>query len=145
MNSLVIDCSLAVHWFFEDEFDLEADSIYAALRGGKVRVHVPSLFFPEVANTLLVGERRGRCQAGKPEEFIQILLATSICIDEQNLSMSVLRVYDIAKRHGLTAYDASYLELALRLNASLSTRDNDLRQAAETAGLSIVQSLAQEP
>lgn len=141
MNTLIVDCSLAVHWFFEDEIDPDADSIYAALRRGDVRICVPRLFFSEIANTLLVGERRGRCAAGRPEEFIRILLATAVCVDEDDIGTSTLRTYELAKTYGLTAYDASYLELALRLGACLSTRDGDLRRAAEAAGVSVTQKM----
>lgn len=141
MKPLVVDCSLAVHWFFDDEFDLDADSIYGALRSGRIRIHVPHVFFPEVANTLLVGERRGRCVTGRPEEFMRILTATSLRVDEEEIWASIYRTYGLAKTYGLTAYDACYLELALRLNASLATRDAALERAARAAGVTIIQNI----
>lgn len=137
----MIDCSLAMHWFFEDEQDPEADLIYAALKTGRVRVLVPHIFFPEISNISLIGERRGRCSTTKPEEFVQNLMATAIHVDKEDISTNILKIHGLAKTYALTSYDACYLELALRLHASLSTRDTDLQRAAETAGVTVIQSI----
>lgn len=139
MKTTVVDCSPAVHWFFEDEIDADADSIYNALRQEQIAVHVPPLFFLELANTLLAGERRGRCFPHKAEEFLRILLASSIFVDTAAISTIVLRVLQLARVHGLTSYDAAYLELAMRLNASLATRDRELLRAGADAGIELLQ------
>jgi len=89
----------------------------------------------EVANTLLVSLRRKRISKDKATEFFGNLLALPIRIDAASRESTFGKVFAIAEQYGLTAYDAAYLELALREGVSLATLDNDLRKAANAAGV----------
>lgn len=138
MNRFVLDCSLAMRWVFEDENDPEAEAVYAAIRRGGIHVDVPALFWPEVANTLLVAERGGRCAPGKAADFLQNVLTLPIHIDTCGISTLIQSIQTLAKQRALTVYDACYLELAIRLQVPLATRDRALRTASQTAGVELL-------
>lgn len=136
--AFVLDGSVTLSWFFEDESNAYADSVQEAFAAGRSAV-APSLWPFEVVNTLLVGERRKRTTADKVAQFITLLGTLTIRIDP----LSVVRVWtdtlDLARRHGLTGYDAAYLELAARLAVPLATLDKQLLTAAPAAGVTIFQ------
>jgi predicted nucleic acid-binding protein len=93
---------------------------------------VPTLFWFEIRNILLVGERRSRLTAHQSTLFLSNLAVLPFEIDQQPNEAIVL---GLARQHALTVYDASYLELALRRNLSLATLDRALIRAAETTGV----------
>src|SRR4051794_35882567 len=100
-------------WCFPDEKTKESDALLQALRDG--RGVVPSLWFLEVTNALLAGERRGRVSAEVSSRAITLLSRLPIEADERSglpLSADLLA---LARTHHLSAYDATYLELAHRL------------------------------
>lgn len=133
MKRFVLDASVAVSWFFEDEAGAYTDAVmdsfadYAAV--------VPSLWPLEIANVLLVGQRRGRCSEADSIRFIELLKHLPITPDEETARRAFDHVYQIAREYGLTAYDAAYLELAMRLGLPLASIDRQLRQAATRAGI----------
>lgn len=87
----------------------------------------PWLIWVELRNILIVSERRGRLPAGMGDQIADAVDALQIQLDS---SASSAVVMDLARRHGLTAYDALYLETALRHGAMLATLDGKLRAAA---------------
>ena len=93
---------------------------------------VPSLFWSEVRNGLLVAERRGRIEEGSWEAYLDYLRRLEVAVDTEQVDQEVL---SIASRHGLTAYDAEYLETAIRRNARLMTFDKKLLAAARSEGI----------
>lgn len=135
MSDFVLDCSIAMAWHFEDEADAYAEAVLDALKTQRARV--PVLFCHEVANVLLVAERKQRTTRVKADAFWSELEALPIEIDATSPLESSARVFALARAHELTAYDATYLELAERLRLPLLTLDNDLRRAAASAAVSI--------
>ena len=129
MSDLVLDASLALQWFPEDEADRQYGlSVLTSL--STKRAVVPILWFYEVGNGLLMACRRRRITVDQIDGFL---------IDAaQQTPIEVLDLPAIAHRHTLTNYDAAYLALALRLNLPLATTDADLRRAATTAGVAMV-------
>ena len=99
---------------------------------------VPSIWSLEVANALLVGQRRGRLEPPNATAFIALVEGMPIRSDEQTGARALHDIRALAEQHGLTAYDAAYLELAMRLHAPLASRDRPLCAAAERAGLSVM-------
>ncbi|HMS89710.1 MAG TPA: type II toxin-antitoxin system VapC family toxin [Acidimicrobiales bacterium] len=130
----VVDTSVAMAWVFEDEATPATDALLERLRDGSAVV--PSLWRFEVANVLAVAERRGRITEAQSVRFSRLLGALPIDVDDDPATLQEL--VHTARHHGLSAYDASYLLLALRLGAPLATLDGRLRDAAKTAGVGLV-------
>jgi predicted nucleic acid-binding protein len=129
----VLDCSIALAWFFADEANDYADAVASALPTAVVIV--PSLFHLELANTLVVGERHGRSTAAQAAAFLTRLAALPIVVDEQTMKRAWAETIALARAHGLSAYDAAYLELALRESLPLATLDDPLAAAAKAVGI----------
>jgi predicted nucleic acid-binding protein len=129
---LVIDTSITMAWCFADEADDIADAALDALRDDEAAV--PCIWPLEVANVLLVAERRGRLSQAQCARFLGLLGALPIQVDH---SVPIAEVSATAQRHGLTAYDASYLMLAERLGGLLATLDDRLAAAATRAGVQL--------
>ena len=125
----VLDCSVAIAWCFDDEATPALDALQDL--AGEVGAIVPPLWHLEVTNVLLQGERRGRIPDGGAHQRLELLDALPI---ESDLSGegSAWRdaVLAVARSERLTAYDATYLELAERLTVPLATSDAALRKAA---------------
>ena len=124
--ALVIDASVAIAWRLRDrEGTPYADS--AIERGGLESVVVPDLFWHEVRNVLLGAERKGRIDAGTAEDHLKDLRQLSFQSDSDQDDDQTAA---LARRHGLSGYDAAYLETAIRRGAELATLDKSLAKAA---------------
>jgi predicted nucleic acid-binding protein len=133
VSDLVLDASLALQWFLEDEADRKYGlSILTSL--ANKRAVVPMLWFYEVGNGLLMAYRRKRIAL--IHGFLTRLKALPIEA-AQEAPNEVLELPGLAQRHSLTNYDAAYLAVALRLHLPLATTDNDLRRAVTAAGVEI--------
>jgi len=132
--TIVIDTSVTMAWCFEDEETLAADEVLDRLRDGDAVV--PSLWQLEVANVLLVAERRGRISEAQAERFVSLLEQLPIRVDADVVDMT--SVLGVGRRHGLSAYDACYLVLAERLGAPLATLDTALAAAGRAAGVTVL-------
>ncbi len=136
MSDLVLDASLALQWFLEDESGREYGlSVLASL--SSKRAAVPILWFYEVGNGLLMAHRRKRITFDQIDGFLTRLKALPIDAAQQAPS-EILELPAIAQKHSLTNYDAAYIALALRLRLPLATTDTDLRKAAVAAGVAMV-------
>lgn len=131
--TFVLDGSLAAAWFFEDETNAYAESVEDALPSAAAIV--PSLWLLEVANALLMGERRKRTTEAKVTQFLTLLKALPITVEETTPARAWSEVLPLARARGLSAYDAAYLEMALRLGLPLATLDKKLKAAAATLGV----------
>jgi predicted nucleic acid-binding protein len=121
----VLDASIAVAWAFVDEDYPKA--VLALERIRKDKAHVPSLWWYEVRNALIVNERRRRLTEADSNLFLRTLSRLDIAVDPLP---DEPRVLVIARRHRLTVYDAVYLELAQREEIPLATLDTKLLDAA---------------
>ena len=135
MNRFVLDTSVAVSWFFDDEAGEYTAAVLERL--ADCRVVVPSLWPLEVANVLLVAERRKRCSEAEAVRFIELLESLPITTDDATAQRAMHQTYQLAREYGLTSYDAAYLELAMRLGLPLATMDRQLADAATRAGVTI--------
>ena len=131
MSRVVVDASVALAWCFPDEGSDYADQVLVALKGHVTAV--PSVWGLEVANAILVGERRKRLRQPEIERFVNLVDGLSIVQDTQAVGENLSGVLPVARRYRLSAYDAAYLELAIRLAAPLATLDRRLRRAATQA------------
>ena len=132
----VLDGSVALVSAFSDEDDDYATAILE--RMPDLHAHVPSLWPLEVANALLVGARRGRTTAADVVGFLSILGGFLVEVDDETLARAWGETMGLARAHNLSAYDASYRELALRLGLPLATLDGRLKTAAEAAGVPLL-------
>jgi predicted nucleic acid-binding protein len=132
---VVVDASVALAWCFPDEASEYADEVLVALRGRTIVV--PAVWGLEIANGMLVGERRKRLKWPEILRFVGLLDGLSILQNGQPVSEHVSNVLPLARAYGLSAYDAAYLELAIRHSAPLATLDGDLQKAARRAGIRI--------
>ena len=126
--NLVLDASTTLTWAFDDEGDEESDRILGLLRD--VSAVVPPLWELEVANGLAVAVRRGRMESVEAARFARLVLALPIAVEPAQRGRPLDAVLRLAERHGLSVYDASYLDLALRYRIPLATRDRSLARAA---------------
>ena len=136
MTDFVLDASVALAWCFEDENTPSARQILARLTAEAASV--PATWPIEVANVLALAERRRRITPADSAEFIAKLEDVAILVDEETSSRAFGRVLDLAREERLTAYDAAYLELAMRLGVPLASKDADLCNAAQRLGVSVL-------
>jgi predicted nucleic acid-binding protein len=131
--TFVLDNSVAVAWCFEDE---QTPALLALLqRTAESGAFAPALWPLEAANALLVAERRGRLGRDRRRRLCGFLKAMPITLDPDTAAQAWTTTAGLAERFGLSAYDAAYLELAERLDLPLASLDGDLRRAANTLGL----------
>ena len=129
--TIVIDASVAIALRLRDrEGTPYAD--FAIERGGLESVVVPDLFWHEVRSVLLVAERRERIDADTTEDHLKNLRQLPLQSDSD---LKDGQVTALARRHGLSGYDAAYLETTIRRGAELATLDKGLADVAAKEGV----------
>lgn len=129
----VLDASVTASWALWDENHPVAE--FARFQLQQETAMVPSLWWFEIRNLLVVNERRGRLTEGDSQRFLRELDILGIVQDRAPTEAEVLR---LARVHRLSVYDAAYLELALRENAGLATLDSALVRAARREAVSLI-------
>ena len=132
----ILDCSVAISWCLVDEDDDYANAILAIMPD--CEAFVPGIWSLEVANTLLVAERRNRMTQEQSELAIALLHSLLIYVDEATESNALSSTLVLGRQEGLAAYDAAYLELAIRLQLPLATLDSRLAEAATRCGVELL-------
>jgi predicted nucleic acid-binding protein len=132
-SEFVLDGSIALAWYFRDEADPYADAVAAGF--ATARATVPLIWRLEVANALLMGERRQRSTEAQASKWLAYLQSLPIVLDDETNDRAWSEVLSVGRAHRLSAYDAAYLELALRRRLPLATLDKQLKAAAATAGI----------
>ena len=136
MDAFVLDASMTAAWHFRDE---ETPITEAVERMTLDRaVVVPRHWFAEMANTLLVGERRKRAGFADSVRFIDRLADLMLVVDDLEGMDLMTRILPLARAHGLTVYDAMYLEVAERRGLALASLDTELCAAARGVGVEVV-------
>lgn len=133
----VIDASLGLAWVLPNQATPATDALLQELKQGVVLV-VPGLWFQEMANALLVLERRKKLTGEERQEALATLRKLYIVADTEGAALALDRISELAQAHGLSVYDATYLELALRERLPLGTRDTALHQAAKRCRVSLL-------
>jgi predicted nucleic acid-binding protein len=133
LSAPVIDASLALTWCFEDEASPETDRLLDRVRDeGAI---VPALWRLELSNLLLQAEKRGRISAHNIEQRLNLIAELPIIVDPETNARAWRDILDLARKEGLTTYDAAYLELALRRRVPLLTLNSELTDAAKRQGV----------
>ncbi|SIO66225.1 Predicted nucleic acid-binding protein, contains PIN domain [Singulisphaera sp. GP187] len=132
-EGLILDSSIALAWCFSDERADYPQSVLDALASQSA--FVPDLWHLEVANTLVVGERRNRSTQTETATWLGFLAELPITVDEETKFHAFADIAHLARAQNLSAYDAAYLELAMRRGLPLATLDEKLRAAAKSVGV----------
>jgi predicted nucleic acid-binding protein len=128
---IVLDCSVAAAWALADERTAwTLTALQSTIADGAM---VPSLFWYEIRNILVLNERRGRIVKSQTEQFLRDIEP----LTEVDLQPSDAELLALARGYKLTVYDAAYLELANRLRLALCTLDRQLLEAAPRAGVAL--------
>ncbi len=136
MKRFVLDCSVTMAWYFRDQADAYCDAALASLRAGEALV--PSIWPLEVANVLVLAERRKFLDKEDTSGFLKLLSELRIAVEEDTSRRAMGPILTLARERNLSAYDAAYLELAMREGLPLATRDQALKKAARSLGVSLV-------
>jgi predicted nucleic acid-binding protein len=133
VTEFVVDASSVLAWCFEDEGGPEADALIekVAAKGAAV----PGIWSLEIANGLVMGERRGRIKPAESAAFVAMIEELPVVADRATGAGALHETMSLAREHRLAAYDAAYLELAMRLGLPLATGNRSLRAAAKGAGV----------
>ncbi len=134
--NFVLDASVTLAWCFADEGGDYALGVLHRLRSSEA-IAAPHWGL-ELANALLVAERRGRLEPSDVPRLTKFLLALPIAVDPVARRRPLDSIHRLGRSHGLSAYDAAYLELAVRYGIPIATLDTDLRAAAEAEGVGIL-------
>lgn len=134
--SFVLDNSVAMRWLLANsrpEDGAYADAVLGALASQQAQV--PSLWALEAANVIARAEARGLLTEARSQVFLALLAQLDIVEDHATASHALGQTLSLARRYGLSAYDAAYLELAERCGLALATLDAELAAAARAAGV----------
>ncbi|MBK8476493.1 MAG: type II toxin-antitoxin system VapC family toxin [Opitutaceae bacterium] len=136
MKALVIDGSTTLGFVLADEQTPNSLAALEAIENGTPTC-VPAHWCVEVANGLIMAERRKRASQADITEALNLVAALPVAADDETARRAGSDTAALARQYGLTIYDAAYLELAMRRGASLATTDNALAKAAKAAGVTL--------
>jgi predicted nucleic acid-binding protein len=131
--AFVLDCSVTLPWFLEDERTAFTDSLLFAAK--RTEYWVPGIWCLEFPNALLVAQRRRRIERLRRIEALDQIPKLHIRVDAEPVNLN--SVSAVAEKHDLSTYDAAYLELALRQGLGLITLDRELADAASIEGIPV--------
>ena len=136
LTGWVLDTSMALAWGLPDENSTAADRFWTEVQSG-TQLHVPTLWWYECANALVVARRRERITEKQAAQLGDLLGSLPLKTAASPTSDDLPRLQLLAARHGLSAYDAAYLDLARRLMVGLATLDERLTNAARAENLEV--------
>jgi len=133
----VLDASVAVAWCFDDEATRFTEGVLDSISLGAEAL-VPSIWPLEIANALLVAERRKRIAMAKVTALLVRIAGLPISVTPADSKRAFEQILPMARQLGLSQYDAAYLELAVREGLALATLDGELQRAAKVVGVELV-------
>jgi predicted nucleic acid-binding protein len=136
VSRFILDASVVLTWCFPDENSALAQRIAHRFQQGDSAI-APSFWPHEVLNALLVGEKRKRISRELAQTFLAELAALPVELQHLPADDVFGRVQSLGREHGLTAYDAAYLDLAESNGLALATLDEDLIRACKKAGVAL--------
>lgn len=132
----MLDASVSLAWCFPDEVSEYASRVLLQARGDEL--YVPAIWAIEIANGLWIGERRGRIRLPEIRRFADLLTDLNIVEDSQRISATLSNILPLAREHNISAYDAAYLDVAIRRRSRLATLDAAQQAAANVAGIEVL-------
>ena len=137
--SFVLDNSIAMLWLLPQSNPAGlalADKVLTQLQSDGAMA--PSLWTLEAANVIAKCQRLGKITQAQASAFVALLEGLGIVFDASTSQRALHDTLDLARQFRLSAYDAAYLELALREQLPLATLDEDLQTAAMQAGVKLL-------
>ena len=125
----VLDNSVVMAWCFEDEEKGYAEAVLDSLEAGEAVV--PAVWPLEVGNALLVAERKNRLGKADVIRFLALVSTLAIMVEQESPERMLKEIIALARDRHLSTYDASYLDLAMRLGLPLATQESSLLDAAK--------------
>ncbi|WP_018877871.1 type II toxin-antitoxin system VapC family toxin [Thioalkalivibrio sp. ALE28] len=142
---LVLDNSIVMRWLLSDGSPADqevAATVLRSIESGDIRLIAPSVWPLEVANVVARAESQGLVTEAETTRFLALLQDLMVAVDPGGIDPVFGLTLQLARRYGLSAYDASYLALALQYGATLATLDQALITAARRAGVAVFASRA---
>ena len=134
MSRFVLDNTVTMAWCFNDEATPFTETLMNRLSSLNDSAIVPALWLYEVVNVTELAVRKGRITVDKVRAFLESLADLPIEIEDPTRTQMFVSVRALVGQYKLTAYDASYLELAIRHKLPIAALDKALAQAAREAG-----------
>lgn len=133
----ILDSSMTLSWSFPDESSPETDAVLEHFNDGATAL-IPHLWAWEVGNVLILAVRNKRITETQRAEKISLLQSLRLELDPVAHHEAMATSAALAREHRLTLYDATYLEMTIRLNLPLGTLDSELRSACKKLGLPLL-------
>ncbi len=138
MQSFVLDASVVIGFLLQEN-SVYADGVFQKYLARGVTAHVPSLWHLEISNVLFLKERSKRLKPGEAHQALDGLRGLTIITDPHTTAASTLMHLErMMLHHGVTSYDATYLELAYRLDVPMATQDKEIKAAAKSLKIQIL-------
>ncbi len=134
--SIVVDCSIALSWYLPDESNSAANEVLDLVSFNGA--FIPFIFKAEFSNSLLMAIRRNRINESYREKVLAAFDILNFVQDDAGSKKCWPEGVSLCDRHSLTAYDATYLELAVRQKVPLATLDKKLAAAALLEGVRVL-------
>ena len=115
-------------WCFEDESDSYSEAVLDSLADGEA--FVPGIWPLEVGNVLLVAERKKLLSEASAVRFLELISSLPLAVEQETPDRMLREIVSLAREQGLSTYDASYLDLAMRMDLPMATLDASMRKAA---------------
>jgi len=138
VQPFVLDANVVISFLLREDSHY-ANRIFQKHLAGGATAHVPSLWHLEIRNVLFLKERAKKLATGEASQALASLACLTIVTDAYTTSASTLMHLErLMLHHGLTSYDATYLELAYRLDIAIATQDKQIIAAAKVLKVSVV-------
>lgn len=135
-SSFVLDASVAMAWCFPDESTPAIKGLLESMKTAAAAI--PGVWYLEVTNALAIAERKRRIAPAQVAGFLAVVEMFKLEVDDQAPARAFSQILSLCRTHGLTSYDAAYLDLALRRQLPLASLDDQLRAAAQAAGIEVL-------
>lgn len=135
-KQFVIDNSVVMAWCFQDQTSKYTEAVLAGLETAEA--YTPAIWPLEVGNVLLVAERKNLLSQADVIRFLALVRSLPIVVEQESSDRMLTEILALAREHHLSTYDASYLDLAMRLGLPLATQDKALSLAARRCRVPLV-------
>ena len=136
MTVFVLDNSVVMAWGLREERTEDAHRVIRMLDHCKARV--PAIWPLEFANAMLNAERRKRLSDANTAWLRESILSLPISVVTETPAHVITAIFVLAREQGLSVYDASYLDLAMREGLPLATLDDRLHDAAKRCSVPLI-------